>query len=97
MRGLEIRREFEAECALIDMATKVPTIELKRRKWKIRVVDETDVTITVRVRPLRASNAAEFTFPFRGEFKAFNALAAEAEDRYLGDEPPPKARAAHPS
>jgi hypothetical protein len=57
----EIRREFEAECALIDMATKVPTIELKGRKWKIWIVDETDVTITVRVRPLRASNAAELS------------------------------------
>jgi hypothetical protein len=77
------------------MSAKIPTFELKGRKWKIWVVDETDVTITVRVRPLRALNAAEFTFPFRDEFKAFDTLAAEAVDRYLGEEPPPKARAAH--
>ena len=87
-------REFEYN-ALVDMASRVPTINLKSRKWKIWVIDETDVTITVRVRPLRTANAAEFTFPMRDEFRGFDALAAEAVDRYLRQEPPPKARAAH--
>jgi hypothetical protein len=59
------------------------TIELKGRKWKVWVVGETDVTITVRVRPLRIMAPAEFTFPFRNEFNSFGSLAAEAVDRYL--------------
>lgn len=77
------------------MPAEIPTIALKGRKWKVWIVDETDVTITVRVRPLRTANAAEFTLPMRDEFKVFDTLAAEAVDRYLGKEPPPKARAAH--
>jgi hypothetical protein len=64
-------------------SSKFPTIEGKGRKWKVWVVDETDVTITVRVRPLRAINTAEFTFPFRSEFNSFGSLAAAAIDRYL--------------
>lgn len=78
------------------MAASIPTIELKGRKWKVWIVDETDVTITVRVRPLRSLTAAEFTLPFRAEFNVFHNLAAEAVDRYLGDVPP-RARAAHSS
>ena len=65
------------------MLAKIPTIERKGRKWKVWVIDETDVTITVRIRPLRVMEPAEFTFPFRTEFKTFGNLAAEAVDRYL--------------
>jgi hypothetical protein len=64
--------------------SKNPTIECRGRKWKVRVVDETDVTITVRVRPLRVMDSLEFTLPFRREFESFDRLAAEAIDRYLG-------------
>lgn len=78
------------------MAARIPTIELKGRKWKVWVIDETDVTITVRVRPLHAVNAAEFTLPFRAEFNDFDKLAAEVVDRYLSDISP-RARAAHSS
>jgi hypothetical protein len=78
------------------MAAKIPTIERKGRKWKVWIVDETDCTISVRVRPLRVKNAVEFTLPFRDEFRAFEALAVEAIDRYLGKTPPPQAaKAAH--
>lgn len=69
---------------------KVPTVESQGRKWKVWIVDETDVTVTVRVRPLRVKHPIEFTFPFRSEFNTFGTLAAEAVDRYLGEEPPPK-------
>ena len=65
------------------MSAISPTIKCKGRKWKVWVVDETDVTITVRVRPLRVMSPAEFTFPFRGEFKSFRRLAAEAIARYV--------------
>lgn len=50
------------------MLAKSPTINRKGRKWKVWVVDETDVTITVRVRPLRVMTPIEFTFPFRDDF-----------------------------
>lgn len=66
------------------MSANSPTIERKGRKWKVWIVDETDVTITVRVRPLRVMDSAEFTFPFRDEFRVFDKLAVEAIDRYLG-------------
>ena len=66
------------------MSAHNPTIECRGRKWKVWIVDETDVTITVRVRPLRVMNPVEFTFPFRPEFDSFDRLAAEAIDRYLG-------------
>jgi hypothetical protein len=62
------------------MSARIPTIEHSGRKWKVWVIDETDVTITVRVRPLRKMNPVEFTFPFRSEFNSFNRLAAEAVD-----------------
>lgn len=75
------------------MAAKIPTIEIRGRKWKVWIVDETDVTVTVRVRPLRIMDPAEFTLPFRAEFNDFDNLAAEAVDRYLGNAPPPRARA----
>jgi hypothetical protein len=65
------------------MSAKNPTIICKSRKWKVWVVDETDVTITVRVRPLRVMKPVEFTFPFRDEFRSFDDLAAEAVDRFL--------------
>ena len=65
------------------MLAKIPTIELKGRKWKVWVVDETDVTITVGVRPLRVKKSIEFTMPFRTEFSSFSNLATEAVDRYL--------------
>jgi hypothetical protein len=65
------------------MSARIPTIEHSGRKWKVWVIDETDVTITVRVRPLRKMNPVEFTFPFRSEFNSFNRLAAEAVDQYL--------------
>jgi hypothetical protein len=65
------------------MLTNKRTIESRGRKWKVWVVDETDVTITVRVRPLRVMTPVEFTFPFRDEFNSFGTLAAEAVDRYL--------------
>jgi len=65
------------------MLANSPTIKCKGRKWKVWIVDETDVTITVRVRPLRVTNPVEFTFPFRDEFRSFGSLAAEAIDRYL--------------
>ena len=67
-----------------EMLANSPTIKCKGRKWKVWIVDETDVTITVRVRPLRVTNPVEFTFPFRDEFRSFGSLAAEAIDRYLG-------------
>jgi hypothetical protein len=67
------------------MLAKIPTIERKGRKWKVWVIDETDVTITVRVRPLRVMKPAEFTLPFRTEFNSFTTLATEAVDRYLRD------------
>lgn len=79
------------------MTARIPTVEVKGRKWKVWVVDETDVTITVRVRPLRMMDATEFTFPFRAEFNDFDNLAREAIDRYLGNTSPPRARAAHSS
>lgn len=66
------------------MSANSATIERKGRKWKVWIVDETDVTITVRVRPLRVIDSAEFTFPFRDEFRVFDKLAVEAIDRYLG-------------
>jgi len=66
------------------MSANTPTIECRGRKWKVWVIDETDVTITVRVRPLRVMDTAEFTFPFRDEFRVFDCLVAEAVDRYLG-------------
>ena len=66
------------------MSGAIPTIECRGRKWKVWVIDETDVTITVRVRPLRVMESAEFTFPIRDEFSVFDTLAAEAVDRYLG-------------
>lgn len=47
------------------------------------VVDETDVTITVRVQPLKVMTPVEFTFPFRREFNSFGNLKAEAIERYL--------------
>jgi hypothetical protein len=65
------------------MSAKIPTIEHSGRKWKVWVIDETDVTITVRIRPLRGMRTAEYTFPFRTEFKSFGNLAAEAVGRYL--------------
>jgi len=65
------------------MQTNKRTVESRGRKWKVWVVDETDVTITVRVRPLRIMTPVEFTFPFRDEFNSFGSLAAEAVDRYL--------------
>jgi hypothetical protein len=78
------------------MRAKIPTIELKGRKWKVWVVDESDVTVTVRVRPLRTTNTVEFTFPMRDEFRIFDTLAAHAIDRYLAEAAPPQAaRAAH--
>lgn len=61
---------------------KIPTVESQGRKWKVWIVDETDVTITVRVRPLRVKESVAFTFPFRDEFRVFARLAAEAVDRY---------------
>jgi len=67
------------------MSASNPTIEYKGRKWKVSVVDETDVTITVRVRPLTVTESAEFTFPFCDEFKRFDTLAAQAIERYLGN------------
>lgn len=66
------------------MSGTIPTIGRRGRKWKVWVIDETDVTITVRVRPLRVTEFVEFTFPLRDEFKVFDTLAAEAIDRYLG-------------
>jgi hypothetical protein len=69
------------------MRLKIPTINSKGRKWKVWVVDETDVTITVRVRPLRVLNSAEFTFPFRQGYKSFGNLAAEAIARYVASQP----------
>jgi hypothetical protein len=72
------------------MSAKNPTIKCKGRKWKVWVVDETDVTITVRVYPLTAMKPVEFTFPFRNEFRAFDSLAAEAIDRYLEAQAPAK-------
>ncbi len=80
-----------------EMLAISPTIKRKGRKWKVWVVDETDVTITVRVRPLRVMSPAEFTFPFRNEFRCFDDLAAEAIDRYLeaqasSKRPPPPLR-----
>ena len=65
------------------MKAKITTIESKGRKWKVWVVDETDVTVTVRVRPLRVKNPSEFTFPFRREFNSFGVLARKAIDRYF--------------
>jgi hypothetical protein len=47
------------------------------------VVDETEVTITVRVRPLRIMKPVEFTFPFRNEFRSPDDLGAEAINRFL--------------
>ena len=66
-----------------NMLAKNRTIESRGRKWKVWVVDETDVTITVRVRPLRIMTPIEFTLPFRDEFSSFDSLAAEVVDRYL--------------
>jgi hypothetical protein len=65
------------------MSAKIPTIECKGRKWKVWIVDETDVTITVSVRPLRVMKPFQFTMPFRREFNTFSNLATEAVDRYL--------------
>jgi len=64
------------------MSAHNPTVKYRDRKWKVWVVDETDVTITVRVRPLRVMKPMDFTFPFRNEFGSFDNLAAEAIDRY---------------
>jgi hypothetical protein len=71
-------------CSVSRMSANNPTIEREGRKWKVWIVDETDVTITVRVRPLRVMESEEFTFPFRDEFRAFDKLALAAIDRYLG-------------
>lgn len=79
------------------MPARIPTVDLKGRKWKVWVVDETDVTITVRVRPLRTVNPIQFTFPMRNEFRVFDTLAAEAIHRYLAEVPSRLARAAHSS
>lgn len=65
------------------MSAKIPTIERSGRKWKVWIVDETDVTITVRVRPWRVMKPIEFTLPFRSEFNSFRNLATEVVDRYL--------------
>jgi hypothetical protein len=65
------------------MLAKKPTINRNGRRWKVWFVDETDVIITVGVRPPRVMKPAEFTFPFRDDFRSFNGLAAEAIDRYL--------------
>jgi hypothetical protein len=65
------------------MSTNIPTIKCEGRKWKVWIVDETDVTITVRVRPLRVMNPVEFTFPFRDDFNSFGSLASETIHRYL--------------
>jgi hypothetical protein len=62
------------------------TIERRGREWKVSIVDETDVTITARVRPLKTITPVEFTFPFRSEFNSFGKLATEAVDRYLNFE-----------
>jgi hypothetical protein len=78
-----------------EMAARIPTIERKGQKWKVWIVDETDSTITVRVRPLRSKDCLEITLPFRSEFNAFDALAAEAIDRYLEPPPAKAAKAAH--
>jgi hypothetical protein len=69
-----------------------PTVTYRRRKWKVSIVDETDVTITVRVRPLRVMNPVQFTFPFRPEFNSFHKLATEAVDRYLSTMPISKSK-----
>lgn len=69
------------------MLAKIPTIDLKGRKWKVWVVDETDVTITVGIRPLRVKKSFEFTIPFRSEFNSFSNLATEAVNRYLAIPP----------
>jgi hypothetical protein len=69
-----------------------PTVTYRRRKWKVSIVDETDVTITVRVRPLRVMNPVQFTFPFRSEFNSFHNLATEAVDRYLSTTPISKSK-----
>jgi hypothetical protein len=63
------------------MARKPTTIERNGRKWKVWVIDETDVTVTVGV--LRVLKPTQFTFPYRGEFNSFGHLAAEAIDRYV--------------
>jgi hypothetical protein len=65
------------------MSARIPTIEHRGRKWKVWIVDETDVTITVRVRPLRVTKPAEFTLPFRSEFNSFSNVVTEAVGRYL--------------
>ena len=54
-----------------------------RKNADVWVVDETDVTITVRVQPLKVMTPVEFTFPFRREFNSFGNLKAEALNRYL--------------
>jgi hypothetical protein len=81
--GLDVMQSLEQKMVGHEMLARVPTIKSKGRKWKVWVVDETDVTITVRVRPLRVMKPVEFTFPFRNEFRSFDDLAAEAIDRYL--------------
>lgn len=69
------------------MPLKTPPIERNGRKWKVWVIDETDVTVTVRVRPLRArKNPTEYTFPFRREFSSFGVLANEAIERYFDEQ-----------
>jgi hypothetical protein len=65
------------------MRRRPTTIERNGRKWKVWVIDETDVTVTVGVRPLRVLKPTQFTFPYRGEFNSFGHLAAEAIDRYV--------------
>jgi hypothetical protein len=60
------------------MSRNIPTTKCRGRNWKVWVVDETDVTITVRVRPLRVLKPIEFTVPFRDEFMSFDNLVAEA-------------------
>lgn len=96
--GFVSPRPKSVTVASSQMAVKIPTVERKGRKWKVWVVDESDVTISVRVRPLRVKQPVEFTFPFREEFRSFDTLAGEAIDRYLGEGPRPQAaRAAHSS
>ena len=69
-----------------------PTVTSRGRKWKVSIVDETDVTITVRVRTLRVVNPVQFTFPLRSEFNSFHNLATESVDPYLSTTPISKSK-----
>lgn len=40
---------------------KTPTIERNGRKWKVWVIDETDVTVTVEVRPSIETDPIHFS------------------------------------